>query len=203
MTDTNLSKPGGRPRAFDAEAGVDAAVRLFWERGYDGVGVAELARTIGINPPSLYAAYGSKLGLFRKAVERYGATTGAFFGGLGDDAPFAEVIGRVLADAVEAYTGDPACKGCLIMDGTRNCTEPEAREVTGGIRAALRQTLAGLARSHGVAAPEAVSDYVLFILTGLSASARDGAGREELVRDLERAMAGLGEAIGGTTPRFR
>src|SRR5262245_54161278 len=73
------SKPRGRPRAFDMGAAVDKAMRLFHGRGYDAVGVAELGAALGVNPPSLYAAFGSKMGLFREAVARYVAGPGNVF----------------------------------------------------------------------------------------------------------------------------
>lgn len=195
MSDTKVAKSAGRPRAFDPDAGVETAMRLFWERGYDGVGVAELAKAIGINPPSLYAAYGSKLGLFARAVERYSDTKGAFFARLFEDRPLGEVLGDVLAEAREVYTDDATCKGCLIMDGTAGCGDAEVRAVTGARKEELRDAVRGLAEARGAANPQEVADYFLFLLTGLSASARDGAGPAQLDRDLALALVGLRAAL--------
>src|SRR5690242_7796928 len=75
----NNPKPRGRPRTFDMGAAVDKAMGLFHGRGYDGVGVAELGAALGVSPPSLYAAFGSKMGLFRQAVARYIAGPGNVF----------------------------------------------------------------------------------------------------------------------------
>ena len=63
--------PGGRPRGFDEDGALEAAMRLFWEQGYDATGVADLTKAMGITPPSLYAAFGGKEELFRRAVDRY------------------------------------------------------------------------------------------------------------------------------------
>src|SRR5678815_522991 len=63
----------GRPRAFDIDQALDQALRVFWEKGYDGASVADLTEAIGINPPSLYAAFGNKEALFKKALDRYEA----------------------------------------------------------------------------------------------------------------------------------
>ena len=70
------TKPAARQRrpAFDREHGVAVAQALFHARGYDAVGVAELTGALGIVPPSLYAAYGSKLALFERALASYVTT---------------------------------------------------------------------------------------------------------------------------------
>src|SRR5215470_9458675 len=61
----------GRPRAFDADAALDRALKVFWRKGYEGASLSELTKAMGINRPSLYAAFGDKKALFRKALERY------------------------------------------------------------------------------------------------------------------------------------
>src|SRR5580704_10656245 len=61
----------GRPREFDTEKALDEAMEVFWRRGYEGATIAELTGAMGINPPSLYAAFGSKEGLLKAALDRY------------------------------------------------------------------------------------------------------------------------------------
>ena len=63
--------PGGRKRAFDDQAALQTAMELFWRQGYEGTSIADLTRALGINPPSLYAAFGSKRDLFEKTLDRY------------------------------------------------------------------------------------------------------------------------------------
>jgi AcrR family transcriptional regulator len=61
----------GRPWSFDRDKAVETAIRLFWHHGYEGISVGDLTKKIGVAPPSLYAAFGSKAGLYREAVDRY------------------------------------------------------------------------------------------------------------------------------------
>ena len=61
----------GRPREFDAEDALDRALEVFWRKGYEGASLAELTEAMGINRPSLYAAFGNKEALFRLAFDRY------------------------------------------------------------------------------------------------------------------------------------
>ena len=63
----------GRPREFDTDAALEKAMRLFWAKSYEGTSVADLTKALGINRPSLYAAFGDKQSLFRAALERYAA----------------------------------------------------------------------------------------------------------------------------------
>src|SRR6266436_7178818 len=66
-----VAMPSGRTRQFDVDAALDRALEVFWARGYEGATLPELTRAMGINRPSLYAAFGNKEQLFRKALDRY------------------------------------------------------------------------------------------------------------------------------------
>ena len=65
------SKPPGRPRLFDEESAIDAAVDLFWERGYRNSTTRELETALGMRQSSIYNAFGSKQGLLLQAIDRY------------------------------------------------------------------------------------------------------------------------------------
>lgn len=72
------TKTRGRPLAFNQDEALDKALKVFWSRGYEGTSMSELTEALGINKPSIYAAFGNKEELFRKALARY-STGPAFF----------------------------------------------------------------------------------------------------------------------------
>src|SRR3954471_3934053 len=71
MLNKGVPLPRGRPREFDTERALDAALDLFWRRGYEGTSLSALTEAVGVTPTSLYAAFGNKEELFRRVVERY------------------------------------------------------------------------------------------------------------------------------------
>ena len=113
---TSMSGPGrrrGRPRTFCQKAALDAAVRVFWAKGYDGASLDDLTSAMGIGRPSLYAAFGDKRSLFLAALERYGATVGSCgIAALGEKDDVREAVRaflqRLLASNLEG------ANGCLI-----------------------------------------------------------------------------------------
>lgn len=160
---------------------------LFRERGYDGVGVAELAKAMGINPPSLYAAFASKCGLFEQAVEHYARGDGGFIADILDRRHDPEeTIRQLLLQAADAFTVDRHCRGCLVMDGARNSIDPEARALTDAYREGTRELLVVWLTGQGLREAEQLADALMIGLAGLSAAARDG-----LSKDAIRAAAAL------------
>jgi AcrR family transcriptional regulator len=71
MKHNKSSGPMGRPRSFDAGRALDRALQVFWRKGYEGTSLSDLTEAVGVNRPSLYAAFGDKKALFRKALDRY------------------------------------------------------------------------------------------------------------------------------------
>lgn len=67
----NNTKKIGRPRNFDRDAALQAAVEVFWLKGYAGASMKDLTTAMGINGPSLYATFGDKHSLFLQAIEAY------------------------------------------------------------------------------------------------------------------------------------
>src|SRR5438876_10012648 len=113
--------PAGRPREFDLDQALDAALKVFWRKGYEGASLPALTRAMGINRPSLYAAFGNKESLFRKAVERYNAGPGAFFREALKAPTARGVVERLLRGAAEKQANPRAPHGCLIVHAALTC----------------------------------------------------------------------------------
>jgi AcrR family transcriptional regulator len=185
----------GRPRAFDREEALELAVRLFWERGYEGVSVSELSAAMGINAPSLYAAFGCKEQLFREVVERYEHRHRV---DIPEGVPVREAVAGLLRAAALAYTEPDQPRGCLVVQGASNYTvKTEAvRDYLGERRRASRDRL--VARLDRAVADgefsaqvdvQAVAVFYLTVMHGMVQQARDGASKATLLAIAETAMA--------------
>ena len=178
------------------EKAIAQAMDLFQRNGYDGVGVAELSKTIGITAPSLYSAFGSKRELFERVLARYVQTQGCWLpAALSEGDSLAASISHLFLRAAEVYSADPERPGCLVIDGTRNCTDAAAKELTAAMSRAtwglVRDRITTAENSLTAAEADALADYVVVVLVGLSGSARDGVGLASLRISAEIAAAGF------------
>ncbi|WP_290050250.1 TetR/AcrR family transcriptional regulator [Amycolatopsis solani] len=107
----------GRPRGFDVDQALERAMRVFWAQGYEGASLAELTGAMGITKTSMYAAFGNKEQLFRKAVERYGAGPAAYATRALEEPTARAVASAFLRGAVRATTPPDGPAGCLTVQG--------------------------------------------------------------------------------------
>lgn len=189
---TKKIKRRGRPRGFDVDQGLVIAQQLFHQRGFDGVGVAELSQKMGITAPSLYSAFGSKCELFERVLEKYvEEKSGWLVSALQEENSVETTIANLFKCASEVYTADATQLGCLVLDGARNCTDAKACELNAKFRQATWQMLCDcIAEEHAQNAP-LLANYVMTILMGLSAAARDGLSTSELKTIGEIAATGF------------
>lgn len=182
MTATNSLRPRGRPRRFDPDQGVATAQHLFHARGYDAVGVAEITAALGINPPSFYAAFGNKAGLYARVLDRYAVTEAIPLPDLlRPDRPVSECLALVLEEAARRYAADPAAAGCLVLEGTR-CDDQVARAAACVFRAAAEDMIRLYIAARYPDEAERLTDFISTTMAGLSAKARSGL-------DLDRLLA--------------
>jgi len=160
---------------------VETAMKLFHARGYDAVGVAELVAAFGITPPSFYAAFGNKAGLFARVLERYGDSDANLFAhARAKGGSVAAVITRVFLRAAELYPECDGVAGCLVLDGARNSTDPDARALTATAKHGARAELRDFIAAEYPQRADALAGFVTIALAGMSAAARDGADRASL-----------------------
>ena len=194
---TKKIKKRGRPRGFDVNQGLAIAKQLFHQRGFDGVGVAELSQKMGITAPSLYSAFGSKCKLFERVLDSYVAeNSGWLVATLQEEESVDAIIANIFQRASEVYTSDANLLGCLVLDGTRNCNDAKACELNAKYRQATWQMLCDrISKEYPKRAP-ILASYVLTTLIGLSASARDGLSQSDLRTIGEMAAHGFRSHVG-------
>lgn len=181
MKTTESLRPRGRPRGFDPAQAVATAQRLFHARGYDAVSVADVTDALGINPPSFYAAFGSKAGLYARVLDRY-AGTGAIPLPelLRPDRSVAETLGAVLEEAARHYAADPDTTGCLVLEGTRS-NDRAAREAACVFHNAAEDMIRDYIAARYPQEAESLTDFVSTMMAGLSAKARNGHSLDRLL----------------------
>ncbi len=198
---TKSPRPRGRPRRFDPEQAVATARRLFHERGYDAVGVADLTEVLGINPPSFYAAFGSKAGLYARTLCHYTATEGVPLAEiLRPGRPVAEALAAVLEDAAARYAADPEAPGCLAIEGTR-CNDRDARDAARALTEAAADTIRRFVAATDPERAERLTDYVVTVMIGLSTLARQGHGPDRLRGVAALAGTALAQAVAEAGPK--
>jgi AcrR family transcriptional regulator len=184
----------GRPRAFDIE--------VFWRKGYEGTTICDLTAVMGINPPSLYAAFGNKEGLFRKALDRYGALRTAFWEAA-LNAPTARAVAETLLLGTAKFLCDPRHpKGCLAVHGALACDEEtdcirkELETRRAANQSAIRERLKRAKKDGDLPAdsdPAALARYLATVIEGMAVQAASGASRKELERVAETALRAFPE----------
>jgi AcrR family transcriptional regulator len=189
--------PRGRPREFDADVALDRALRVFREKGYEGASLADLTKAMGINRPSLYAAFGDKETLFRKALDRYVEEAGACIRDALGEPTARAAVERLFRGTADALTAPQSPRGCLLVQGALSCGEDAGaiRDELASRRSAsvvaLRKRFeralveGDLPRS---ADPADLARFVATVLQGMSVQAAGGASRAELRRIGETAL---------------
>lgn len=191
-------KQRGRPRAFDRDAALAKAMLMFWDRGYAGVSISDLSQAIGINPPSLYAAFGDKQRLFEEAVGCYLAGEGSFAArALAEESTARSAVARMLTEAARNFTQWPNPPGCMVVAAATNCAEEDGaaaaflqkrrkmaeEQIRTRIKRGITQgELPHNTDAHGLAA------FIAAVFYGMSTKARDGASRKELETIAAAAM---------------
>lgn len=189
----------GRHREFDPEEALDAALSVFWQKGYEGTSFEDLTRATGVARPGLYAAFGNKEALFRKALDRYDTAYMAFMREALNEPRARDVVRRILEESIEVQTLNGASLGCLGINGAMACSDESEAIRQELIRrrkaseAALRTRLER-ARQEGDLPSSAnaavLAGYVMAVNQGMAVQAKAGASKASLKAIVEHALAG-------------
>ena len=179
----------GRPREFDVDEALDGALDLFWRKGYEGTSLSDLTEAMGITRPSLYATFGNKEELFRKALDRYDSTCMAFTRESLAQPTARAVVSYLLYGFADAQTDPDHPSGCLGMNSGLACSdaaEPIKQELVGrrlAGEAALGRRLEEARASGDLPAdcdPAELARYVMTVAHGMAVQSASGAGRQAL-----------------------
>jgi len=186
-----LNDKMGRPRGFAENEALDAAMRVFWEKGYEGSTLADLTEAMGINRSSMYAAFGDKEALFRLAIARYAEGPAAYMREALEQPTVRAVVEALLRGALELLTDPSHPRGCLSVQGALACgshAEPLKQAMIewrkqgeSGIQKRLQRARreGGLAKNVD---PGDLARYISTVLTGLGVQAANGSTRAEMMR---------------------
>ena len=187
----------GRPRGFDTDQALDKAMRVFWEKGYLGTSLSDLTKAMGINRPSLYAAFGNKESLFRKAIDRYARGPSAYLAESLKQPTAREVASFCLRHTVDLLTAPKSPRTCLWVHGALSCggiDDPLTRELAAGRLPGESRAAETLSAGPGEgdlpkkADPGAMANFVQAVSFGLTILASTGASRSELLCTVETAL---------------
>jgi AcrR family transcriptional regulator len=179
----------GRPREFDTDAALESAMRVFWRKGYEGTSLSDLTDAMGINRPSLYAAFGNKEAVFRKALDRYTSGPAAYVCAALEAPTAREVAERLLGGTISALTDSSHPSGCMMVQAALVCGE-EADPIRLELCSRRAEADALLCRRLERAVTEGdlpadtdyatLARYLSTVIRGLGVQAAGGANREEL-----------------------
>jgi AcrR family transcriptional regulator len=190
-----------RPISFDKNAALEAAMLLFWERGYEGTSMADLTQAMGLNPSSIYAAFGDKHALFQLAVKRYMEMRAQYAGKALEEPTLEKVVRALFDNTVEFLTTPGHPPTCMTLAGAVGCSldASPARDLMKEIRkqnqVALRQRLLKARKRGELSKDIDVDDYTRYlstIIAGLSIQAANGSTKAELNRTAQMALRHLG-----------
>jgi AcrR family transcriptional regulator len=187
----------GRPREFDIDKALDSALKVFWRKGYEGASLPELTRAMGINRPSLYAAFGNKEALFRKVLDRYVEGPAGYVQKALEVPTARAVAEQLLSGTIDLLTSPRGPRGCLMVQGALACSEAAesirreliARRAAG--EAAVRRRLERALAEGDLpadASPADLARYLTTVIEGMAVQATGGARREELQRVADLAL---------------
>jgi len=188
----------GRPREFDVDEALDAALRVFWCKGYEGTSYTDLTAATGVERPALYAAFGNKEALFLKALERYHERYLDFFPAALELPTSREVVAEVFRGAAALHTRFPEHTGCLGINGAlagSDDVEPIQRaliESRATTEVRLRERFEQ-AQAEGdlppTADPAVLAAFVCAVVNGMAVQGKAGRNREMLEAIGAQALA--------------
>ncbi|MBU3866739.1 TetR/AcrR family transcriptional regulator [Streptomyces sp. 4503] len=195
--DTHPKAPIGRPRGFDADEALERAMRVFWEQGYEGASLTDLTSAMGITRTSMYAAFGNKEELFRRALERYTEGPASYAARALREPTARQVATAFLGGSVRATTRPDCPTGCLGVQGSLAAGDP-GRPARDALIAWRDEAISHLrdrfqrAVDEGDLPPDTdpglLARYLMTVANGIAVQAVGGATRDDLQQVADMAL---------------
>ena len=190
----------GRPREFSEAEALDSAMRVFWEKGYEGTSLHDLTAAMRINRSSLYSTFGDKETLFQRVIERYQAGPMTFIAEAFQKPSARQVIEWLLRSTARFLSDAAHPRGCLSLQGGLTCgtgAERAKRTMIRWRKDAQTQLEKRMQRARAEGDlprdinPKDLARYVMIVVNGLAVQAANGAGGAELNGAVELALRSL------------
>ncbi|MFE5119548.1 TetR/AcrR family transcriptional regulator [Streptomyces sp. NPDC056669] len=195
--DTHPKASIGRPRGFDADEALERAMRVFWEQGYEGASLTDLTSAMGITRTSMYAAFGNKEELFRRALERYTEGPASYAARALREPTARQVATAFLNGSVRATTRPDCPTGCLGVQGSLAAGDP-GRPARDALIAWRDEAISQLrdrfqrAVDEGDLPPDTdpglLARYLMTVANGIAVQAVGGATRDDLRQVADMAL---------------
>src|SRR5476651_2096141 len=204
LQDSHSAAPGvprksGRPRTFDADQALDQAMKVFWEKGYQGASPPELTEAMGKNRPSLFSVFGNKENLFHLALQRYALPREQLFAAALAQPTARAVVEYFLQHNADSQTQSNQPHGCLVINGALACSD-ESRPIRDELIAVradnegrLRERLVQAKKDGDLPADTCAGQlarYVMTVSNGMAVQAAAGATRQQLHEVVALVMRG-------------
>lgn len=195
--ETNLAKIG-RPRDYDESEVLNRAMLLFWEYGFEATSMALLTKSMSMNAPSIYSAFGDKKSLFLKALDMYVGNLHEMESFLNEASTADEAIYGILKQSAIRFTGKGTPAGCMLASAVASCSKEsrdvqlKAAKIRSEIESLLRKRIEKdiekqlLPKNFPV---EGAAALAMATIQGMSVLARDGASRKKLLLIAETSMS--------------
>jgi AcrR family transcriptional regulator len=187
----------GRPREFDECAALDAAMAVFWRNGYEGTSLTDLTDAMGINRPSLYAAFGNKESLFRRVMDRYAERARAMLEKCLVEKTARAFVECMLRGAADSAGNRKGLNGCFLVQGAMSCAR-ESESIRREVAARRVSSVAVLEDRFERAittgelpkgtSAKSLAGYFAAVLQGMAVRAADGADKAAMHGVVDFAM---------------
>lgn len=198
-----MIKERGRPRTFDTNAALDAALKVFWRKGFLSASLSDLTDAMNLNKPSLYAAFGDKESLYLQALQRYFEQRLAPHAQLleiGEDQDPRQAVHAFLVSLGTLFSGTGNPRGCLVITGVADIgSDTLPRAIDAALKQALHTTesklkacLAKAQRLNRLPAERTADELASFFMStiaGLAVLAKGGATQARLRGVIETALS--------------